>query len=116
MKLPELKRSATEGVEDQSSPTENLGLLETFATCRQLRLHRDPEDYTRVVRGARGQVYCYDEHRLGVLLDFKTARQRKFASRRLSGAGCTVIQEGDFEVAAAFDPMDNRQAKVAIAL
>jgi hypothetical protein len=60
-------------------------------------------------------LYEYgDGRRFGVLLTFQSKKGWTDAKRVLLAAGFTVVQDGDTEGTALFDPHDDRQARLAL--
>ena len=91
--------------------------LEHFAKTYRLALKRDDcGDY--FVPGRLGQIYLYNAEELGVIVmpPGDRAKVWPYARRRLTAAGCAVIQNGDTEGCALFDPEDVGQAKLAMKL
>ncbi|MGD0921688.1 MAG: hypothetical protein ABSA70_08010 [Terriglobia bacterium] len=69
-----------------------------------------------VISGKLGQIYEHGAGKFGCMVLGKSVRYWNAARRRLSALGCRVIQNGDTEGTALFDPQDNSQVKVAIGL
>lgn len=62
-------------------------------------------------------LYEYgDRSRFGVLLTFQSKKGWTNAKRELLTAGFTVVQDGDTEGTALFDPHNERQARLALRL
>jgi hypothetical protein len=91
----------------------NQTAIHQFAAAHSLTVRRE-RDGTYIIRGKAGHVFEEDGSVLGVHGSFRSARQCESASRRLQDAGCTVIQRGDTEICATFNPSDAVQAQLAI--
>jgi hypothetical protein len=90
--------------------------IREFAARHRLPLRRHPDDGTEIIGGKWGHVYEYADGVLGVLFMPGSPRPHKWASlrRRLLAAGFTLIQNGDSEGAAAFDPGNDVQTQLAV--
>jgi hypothetical protein len=94
-----------------------MDLLTTFAQKYRLRMKRD-ECGELIIPGRLGesQIYEHSPVRLGVVImpgkPFVWANARK----KLLAAGCQVVQNGDWEGTALFDPQNTTQAQLAIKL
>ncbi len=90
-------------------------LITNFSNTYRVHRHRD-ECGEIIVPGNFGHIYAYSETRLGVL--FITPGNRRYlwskARNRLIAAGFVVVQDGDREGAALFDPMNVKQCRLAI--
>jgi hypothetical protein len=86
-----------------------------FAEKYGLKAKRD-ECGEHIIPGRLGQIYEYGAGRFGCMVMASSARHWNTARRKLGTAGCQVIQNGDTEGTALFDPQDNSQVKVAIGL
>lgn len=89
--------------------------IQTFADKHRLRTRIDT-DGTKIIPGRVGHIYEYDDDLLGVMVmpDPPRVQYWGFARRNLKAVGCTVVQNGDGEGAATFDPENKQQAKLAI--
>jgi hypothetical protein len=83
-----------------------------FAEKYRLKTKRD-ECGERIMPGRVGQIYEYGAGRFGCMVMASSARYWNAARRKLVTAGCQVIQNGDTEGTALFDPEDANQVKVA---
>jgi hypothetical protein len=74
------------------------------------------EDGEAIVAGRRGEIYQYD----GFLLALLLMPRKKFvwvnARRKLEAVGCTILQDGDEEGAATFNPENPVQARLVLRL
>jgi hypothetical protein len=86
-----------------------------FALQYRLRLGRD-ELGEKIIPGKLGDIYEYGPTLLGVMFmpDPPRARLWPAARKKLLSAGFHVLQNGDWEGAATFDPDNPAQAKLAI--
>ena len=98
------KYSATRGVADQ---------LRQTADVYRLRVKRD-ECGDPFIPGRRGKLYVYDESLLAVLFASSSKIAWSRTRRKLLGAGFALIQDGDTEGTASFDPLKPEQATLAI--
>ncbi len=64
----------------------------------------------------RAHVYEYGDSRLGVMLLFTSARKWESAKRKLTAAGFTLRQDGHTEGTLLFDPANEAQARLALAV
>jgi hypothetical protein len=87
--------------------------IHRFAATHSLPVGRD-KDGTYIICGKAGHVFEQGGSLLGMQAAFRSTRQCKSACRRLQDAGCTVIQRGDTEICATFDPSDDVQAQLAL--
>lgn len=74
------------------------------------------DDGTKIIPGRFGQIYEYSNDLLGVLVMPDPPRRRYWGCVRttLLEAGFNLVQDGDGEGAATFDPNHPIQAKAAI--
>jgi hypothetical protein len=86
--------------------------LHEFAAAHSLKVKRD-QDRTFIIEGKRGHIFA-DGTRLCVYGAFCSRRSHLFFWHRLLEAGCPVIKQGSIEIFAAFDPLDDVQAQLAI--
>ncbi len=74
------------------------------------------EDGEAIVAGRAGEIYQYDSSLLALLL----MPRKKFvwanARRKLEAVGCTILQDGDEEGAATFNPENPAQARLVLRL
>ena len=89
--------------------------IQAFATRHRLKPQVD-EDGTWIIPGKYGHIYKYDDHSLAIMVVPFTLRKNYWGitRNRLANLGFTIIQDGDCEGAAAFDPDKLEQAKAAI--
>jgi|SRR5215471_5479881 len=98
-------------------------LIRQFAEKYGLKVRLD-EDLTHIIPGRRvqrtaGHIYEYDDQRLGIMIvmtDNKGDISHYWSHQRrpLLAAGMDIVQDGDGEGAASFDPDNQLQAKLAI--
>jgi hypothetical protein len=90
--------------------------LKEFATKYSLRIRRSRQDASDNIVGKFGEVYEYGEDKLGVMVMPVPPRRGLWVRSRAKflTLGMTVVQNGDQEGAATFDPANNEQAKAAI--
>ena len=73
------------------------------------------EDGETIVAGRRGEIYQH-----GSILALLLMPRKKFvwvnARRKLEAVGCTILQDGDEEGAASFNPENPAQAKLVLRL
>jgi hypothetical protein len=88
--------------------------IRLFANRYRLNLRADA-DGTKIIPGKMGQIYEYDGDVLAVLVMPSPPRQRYWGCARLAlqTSGLVVVQDGDGEGAATFDPFDSNQVKAA---
>jgi hypothetical protein len=105
--------AATRSRRKQSPGAEAIQL---FADNFRLNTRVTSDDGTKIIRGKFGHIYEYNDGLLGVLVMPKPPRRRYWGCTRttLQEAGLVVVQDGDGEGAATFDPSDPNQAKAAI--
>ena len=88
--------------------------IQVFSRKMRLRAKRG-EDGEVIVAGRRGEIYQY-----GSLLALLLMPPKKFvwvnARRKLEAAGCTILQDGDQEGAATFNPENPVQARLVLRL
>lgn len=89
--------------------------VKEFASKHRLRVRQD-EDLTDIIPGKCGHIYEYDDSLLGVLVLPHPPRRNYwgFTRRELAEAGCVLVQDGDGEGAATFDPHERKQVKAAL--
>jgi hypothetical protein len=89
--------------------------IHQFADHQRLRTRVD-EDGTKIILGKVGHIYEYDDNRLGVIVIPNPPRMRYwgFTKAALLTAGFVVVQDGDGEGAATFDPGNSEQVIAAI--
>jgi len=89
--------------------------ITAFATLLGLKVRVD-EDGTKIIPGRHGHIYQYDDNLLGVMVMPDPPRKRYWGCARtaLLKAGFTLVQDGDGEGAAIFDPENPNQARPAI--
>ena len=90
--------------------------LKEFAQKYSLRVKRSKQDDTDNVIGKYGEIFDYGNGTLGVMVMPEPPRRGVWVrSRKKFGAlGMTIIQNGDQEGAAVFDPSNSHQAQTAI--
>jgi hypothetical protein len=79
--------------------------IKAFANRYRLKTRVD-EDNTTIIPGGMGHIYDFGEGRFGVMVIPGAARRHKwgFVRASLLRQGFVVIQDGDGEGAAIFDP------------
>ena len=89
--------------------------ISEFSKKMRLRAKRG-EDGEAIVAGRRGEIYQYDRFLLALLL----MPRKKFvwvnARRKLEAVGCTILQDGDEEGAATFNPENPTQTSLVLRL
>jgi hypothetical protein len=90
-------------------------LLQQFSANRKLKTRVD-DDGTVIVPGKLGHIYQYDHHHLGVVVVPRIPRMKYWGltRRKLLALQFTVVQDGDGEGAAVFDPANAEQVRAAI--
>lgn len=89
--------------------------IESFAAQYRLKTQVSG-DGTNIIAGRVGVIYEFDADTLGVLIIPNPPRKRYWGCLRASliVAGMTLVQDGDGEGSAVFDPDNPIQAKLAI--
>jgi hypothetical protein len=87
--------------------------LKLFAEKHALRVGRDGCGDS-IIPGRSGQIYEYNPKTLGCMVLTKSSRRWNPVHRKLVAAGCQVVQNGDTEGAALFDPQNPTQVKVVV--
>jgi hypothetical protein len=94
-----------------------------FAEQNKLKVNRDPDDGTDIIRGKHDQshIYEWDDTELAVMFITpvtKPARTFYWRKYRDSGiaAGMRLVQNGDAEGCLGFDPTRPDQVKIALKL
>lgn len=87
-----------------------------FAHKHSLRVRRSRQDDTDNVVGKHGEIYEYDEDKLAVMIMPHPPRRGLWVRCRANflALGMNVVQNGDQEGSATFDPANPEQAKAAI--
>ena len=102
----------------RSHPTQSPSLeaIQKFAEDHRLKTRVNSDDGTRIIPGKLGHIYEYSADALGVVVTPSPPRRRYWGCVRttLLEAGFTLVQDGDGEGAATFDPNHPIQAKAAI--
>lgn len=90
--------------------------LEAFADRHRLKVRICAEDGTKIIPGRFGHLYEYSDELLGVIVIPNPPRMRYWGVTRLSllSAGLRIVQDGDREGTATFDPHNLDQVKAAI--
>jgi hypothetical protein len=88
--------------------------VQRFAIMHRLKTKLD-EDTTRIIPGKHGHIYEHGNGLLGVVVMPNPPRKHYWGFTRslLLGLNFRVIQSGDGEGAATFDPNDHEQAAAA---
>lgn len=97
----------------KKSKTPNDLSFAGFAAEHRLNPRSDV-DGTTVIFGRRGQIFEYCNGRLGVLLQPGRASVWPRTRKKLIDAGFEIVQNGDREGTALFDPANSDQARLAI--
>jgi hypothetical protein len=89
--------------------------LQRFADEYRYRTRID-EDGTKIIPGKVGHLFEYDEESFGVMIMPNPPRRQfwGFAKAKLIAGGFKVVQDGDGEGVATFDPTDPKQVKLAV--
>ena len=91
--------------------------INTFGLKHHLIVCRDSSDYTDVIQG-RGSsgLYELDDDQLAIMIMPVAQHGKIWAAyrRAFEKAGMTILQDGDAEGSAAFDPDNPIQSKLAI--
>jgi len=89
--------------------------IPSFANRHRLKWRFD-EDETRFIPGKDGQIYEHGEGRLAIMVIPSPPRKNYWGSvrNRLEKLGFVIVQNGDCEGAATFDPENPVQSKAAI--
>lgn len=89
--------------------------IEKFAEKYRLKTRID-EDGTKIIPGRVGHLYEYDDEVMGVIVMPVPPRKQYWGYTRtaLISVGCSVVQDGDGEGAATFDPANLEQVKAAL--
>ena len=89
--------------------------VQTFADKYRLKTRID-EDVTKIIPGRMGHIYEYDDQLMGVIVVPVPARKLHwgYARTALIAVGCNVVQDGDGEGAATFDPSNPAQVRAAL--
>jgi len=89
-------------------------VIQVFADRHRLKTRFDAE--TRFIPGKLGQIYEYGAGRLAVTVMPITPRKNLWGRtrNRLKKLGFVVVQDGDYEGTATFDPSDRDQSRAAI--
>jgi hypothetical protein len=89
--------------------------VQRFAQTNRLKTKIDG-DGTLIIPGKLGHIYQYDHWNLGVMVVPRTLRVKYWGvtRRKLLALGFAVVQYGDCEGAALFDPANAEQARAAI--
>ena len=74
------------------------------------------EDGEVIVAGRRGEIYHYDNSLLALLLMPPKKFVWAHARRKLEAVGCTILQDGDQEGAASFNPENPTQTRLVLRL
>jgi hypothetical protein len=96
-------------------PLSDNQLLQQFSVAKGLKTRVDV-DGTLIIPGRLGHIYQYDHHTLAVVVIPSTPRKNYWGitRKKLLNLGFTIVQDGDCEGAAVFDPSKPEQAKAAI--
>ena len=106
--------AGTKGGQRSNEGVKTDGIQDFADQCR-LKTRISSEDGTKIIPGRLGHIYEYNEYLLGVIVTPDPPRRRYWGCSRaiLVGAGLTIVQDGDGEGAATFDPTDPHQSKAA---
>jgi hypothetical protein len=90
-------------------------LLQSFCKNNRLKSRMD-SDGTLIVPGKLGHIYEYDGHSLAVIVIPATPHKNywTFTRKKLVSLGFKIVQNGDCEGAASFDPANPDHARAAI--
>lgn len=94
----------------------DLNELQVFADRNRLKTCICTEDGSKIIPGRLGHIYEFSDDLLGVLIIPNPPRRHYWGHTRnsLLAAGLTVLQDGDGEGSASFDPNNPDQSKAAI--
>lgn len=86
-----------------------------FASRHRLKWRVD-EDGTKILPGKLGHICEFDHHSLAVVVVPATLRKNYWGitRKKLAALGFTILQDGDCEGAAVFDPENPAQSNAAI--
>jgi hypothetical protein len=89
--------------------------ITAFATRLGLKVRVD-EDGTKIIPGRHGNIYQYDDDLFGVMVIPNPPRRRYWGCVRMTllKIGCQLVQDGDGEGAAIFDPTNPKQIRAAL--
>lgn len=87
--------------------------IRLFAERYRLKAKKD-ECGDPIIPGRLGQIYEYGPEKFGCMVLAGSSRVWSAARRKLVVAGCQVIQNGDTEGTALFDPQDAVQARMEV--
>jgi hypothetical protein len=92
--------------------------LASFAVQHRLKLKTDFGDGTPIILGRIGHIYEYGDRTLGVMVIPNPSRKNAwgFTRKKFLAVGMRIVQNGDCEGAAVFDPENAEQAAFAIRL
>jgi hypothetical protein len=103
----------------------DVSLIEQFAERYGLKTRTD-EDGTVIIPGRKhkllggktfeniNHIYEYDDENLGVMVGTGSVRTWNFRRKVMTELGMLIVQNGETEGAAIFDPKNQAQAKLAI--
>ncbi len=91
-------------------------LLEEFAKKHSLRIKRSSQDDTDNIEGKYGEIYDYGDGTLGVMVMPDPPRRGLWVRSRekFVQIGMSIVQNGDQEGSAVFDPASREQSQAAI--
>ena len=103
------------GVGNRTATRLAFGKIQNFAEHYRLKTKLS-KDGTKIIQGKFGHIYEHSNGVLGVLVMLDPPRKRYWgcARKTLLKAGFTLVQDGDGEGAAVFDPENPSQARLAI--
>lgn len=89
--------------------------IREFADNHRLKTRID-DDLTKIIPGKCGHLFEYDDDLLGVMVMPNLPRRNYWGYVRASliQAGFQLVQDGDGEGSATFNPADPKQVKLAI--
>jgi hypothetical protein len=90
--------------------------LASFAVQHRLKLKTDTGDGTWIILGRLGHIYEYGDRTLGVMVIPSPPRKNVwgFTRKKFLAVAMRIVQNGDCEGAAVFDPEGAEQAALAI--
>ena len=93
-----------------------MSTIQVFARRHRLKVRTDPKDSTPIIVGRFGHLYQVADQLLGVMVmpPKPSARYWNAAQAKLLEARFVILQDGDYEGSASFNPDDPAQARLAI--
>lgn len=89
-------------------------MIKEFARTHGLRCKTDVDDTTIIPGIDDSNIYEHDDEHLAVTYMDSIAVNNNEFRRKCEAAGMEIVQDGDIEFTATFDPKNEKQSKVAI--